>query len=412
MKLLLFILTILCSYFCHAQLGVNTYTPDDKSIMDIRVWPGKGGGVLMPRLDTDTRRFMLVGGNADVISIGKAQNSMLVYDTTQNQYYYFNPDIPTVGSTVQTLGAGLPDYTAYGATEDAQRGWQVMTPFRTQYTQKSIIDPSGNKTLQTRNLILDTLFATGNIGIGFSSLTEVPLYTVHIKGDGYYETNLKVEKQITTERVIADTLGNTGETLLRGYGACPIGTIMMWSPNTDNKVMTTEIVNQLKAEGWMLCDGSVCDVAGAAWSGKVPDMQGKFVVALDTNAYDRTHDTPYHVTDKTLNYGRPENTGGEDFHALTEGELPDHQHSGKTNKDGKHQHKYYDRSRTGSVSKDSKSDQSSVTRTENGSADRITYDDDLSNHEHLFTTYKDGGGNQTHENRPNYIVMAYIIRVK
>ncbi len=397
MKLLLFILTILCSYFCHAQLGVNTYTPDDKSIMDIRAWPGKGGGVLMPRLDTDTRRFMLVGGNADVISIGKAQNSMLVYDTTQNQYYFFNPDIPTVGITVQTLGAGLPDYTAYGATEDAQRGWQVMTPFRTQYTQKSIIDPSGNKTLQTRNLILDTLFATGNIGIGFSSLTEVPLYTVHIKGDGYYETNLKVEKQITTERVIADTLGNTGETLLRGYGACPIGTIMMWSPNTDNKVMTTEIVNQLKAEGWMLCDGSVCDVAGAAWSGKVPDMQGKFVVALDTNAYDPTHDTPYHVTDKTLNYGRPENTGGEDFHALTVNELPSHNHT--MNSAGEHSHTYNRMKRNGgSVADDGSGSQNNFEQTSSDG-----------NHIH---TINDTGGNQTHENRPNYIVMAYIIRVK
>ena len=406
-KLIISLLLLPLYYHSNAQLGVNTYTPDDKSIMDIRSWPGKGGGVLMPRMDTETRRIMLVGGNADIISIGQAQNSMLVYDTTQNQYYFYNPTIETVGSTVQSLGAGFPDYTAYGATEDAQRGWQVMSPFRTQYIQKTIIDPVlGNQTIQTRNIVLDTLYADGNVGIGFTDLTEVPLYRLHIKGDGYFDTNLKVEQTAEATKVLADTVGTTGKTLLRGYGACPIGTILMWNlPGP----FETPTQNQLESEGWKLCDGNgTYEYNGNTYP--IPDLTARFVVGLKPSLYKGAANTPYNVTDQTENYELIGNTGGENNHQLLESEMPSHNHGGTTNKDGAHQHNYLDEYRGHAFKRKHDSDQSHWSaRDWVSTKERTTYDDDLSAHQHVINN---DGGDQAHENRPPYYVVAYIIRVK
>ena len=412
-KLFLLLLSASCQ-LTFGQLGVNTYTPDSKSIMDIRSWAGKGGGVLLPRMDTETRRLMLVGGNADIIGLGEAQKSMLVYDTTQQHFYFYHSEIGSV------VGPSFPNlaYTAIGggsSDEDKQRGWQVMSPFRTQYTTKTCADCNPTTVFINRNLVLDTIF-NGNVGIGFTDLTIAPTAKFEVNGDGIFRDklaigiasvdeydksslqvngntsiadSLEVNKHITATSIHADTIGTTAKTLLQGYGACPIGTVLMWSPSGGGVIdKPTKLL--LEAEGWMLCDGSPAMV-DATYQGNVPDLRGRFIVG-----YDETNDqAPANATNKQINYGLLGNTGGKDVYALSEAEMPKHRHEMKmwrANGYGLATGSY-----GGWWFHTSVLVHANSLSEHNATADRYT--------EYI-------GSNQPHENRPAYYVLAYIIRVK
>lgn len=136
-------------------------------------------------------------------------------------------------------------------------------------------------------------------------------------------------------------------------------------------------------EGYVLCDGSQVSIAeypelykaigdkyntASTKAGyiSVPDLRGRFVVGVDPNDPD---------------YSSIGNTGGEKRHQLTVNEMPSHTHS-------------YDRIRI-------------ETRKWGDNADNRThpfYD--------LGAQTGSTGGNQPHENRPPYYVLAYVMKVK
>lgn len=77
--------TVLCSIaFVQAQaqqnVGVGTLTPNAKSVLEL-VSPGNNQGFLMPRLSTAQRTAMVMTA---------AENGLVVYDNTLNQFYYWN----------------------------------------------------------------------------------------------------------------------------------------------------------------------------------------------------------------------------------------------------------------------------------------------------------------------------------
>lgn len=140
----------------------------------------------------------------------------------------------------------------------------------------------------------------------------------------------------------------------------PPGVICMWSGSSVSI-----------PEGWALCDGE----------NGTPDMRGRFVVGAG-GSYD------------------PGDTGGANSVQLTEAQMPSHSHSGSTNTTGSHSHSIT--RVTGSVS--------SGNYSLSGSAGALSYSGSAGNHSHSITT-NTKGGNQSHENRPPYYALAYIMRL-
>lgn len=132
----------------------------------------------------------------------------------------------------------------------------------------------------------------------------------------------------------------------------------------------------------MLCDGrelakddypELFNTLGTAFGGngissfQLPDMRARFVVGQDN---------------RNVDYNILGSTGGEEKHELTLGEIPEHEHS-------------YELYKTGG------GDLGRFSRTSNNDSQ---VNDTL-------TTGSAGGG-LPHENRPPYIVLAYIIKVR
>jgi len=147
-----------------------------------------------------------------------------------------------------------------------------------------------------------------------------------------------------------------------GIQEVPTGGIMMWSGSTTNI-----------PEGWTLCDGS----------GGAPDLRNRFIAGAGGQ---------YASGD----------TGGQDDVALTESEMPSHAHSGDTSQNGAHNHKYDDFS-----SGDSFNPTTEVLGS-TGPPRRTT--DTAGEHSHNLNI-STSGGDQPHENRPQFYALAFIYKL-
>ena len=162
----------------------------------------------------------------------------------------------------------------------------------------------------------------------------------------------------------------------------PSGIISMWSGGIASI-----------PSGWSLCDGS----------NGTPDLRNRFVVGAG-DSYN------------------PNDTGGSNSVTLTESQMPSHDHSmnsagshthsGSTSTDGAHNH-------TGSIFQAS----TPVTNlfgagSVNGGGSATT--STAGNHNHGLNINSNGnhthninnaGGGQSHENRPPYFALAYIMKI-
>lgn len=151
----------------------------------------------------------------------------------------------------------------------------------------------------------------------------------------------------------------------------PAGVIVMWSGSVASI-----------PSGWYICDGN----------NGTPDLRNRFVVGAGA----------------TYAVGA---TGGADSVTLTEAQIPGHTHSGNTASAGSHSHTinnaygvstntvfdgYFDGSSRAGGANERNIVSSQTTDTQG-------------NHAHSFTTGSTGGGN-SHENRPPYYALAYIMK--
>lgn len=142
----------------------------------------------------------------------------------------------------------------------------------------------------------------------------------------------------------------------------PAGGIMLWS-GAANAIPT----------GWVLCDGS----------NNTPDLRGRFVVGAGGS---------YEVG----------NTGGSASVTLTESQIPGHTHGVSelmTSTSGSHRHSYsgWEESHGGVQGYSASREATQYTSTDGS-------------HTHTITgTLGSTGGSQSHENRPPYYALCYIM---
>ena len=148
-------------------------------------------------------------------------------------------------------------------------------------------------------------------------------------------------------------------------GAFPAGGIIMWS----GSIATIP-------SGWNLCDGT----------NSTPDLRNRFIVGAGSTY-------------------SPDDTGGADSVTLSTSQIPAHNHSGSTNTTGAHTHLEYHYHYNGSG--DGPGPASGCcggtiehSNVQTGSA---------GNHSHSLSINNTGGGG-SHENRPPYYALAYIMK--
>jgi len=154
----------------------------------------------------------------------------------------------------------------------------------------------------------------------------------------------------------------------------PVGTITMWHG------LASSI-----PKGWIICDGF----------NSTPDLRGRFVVGAHGPKA-----TPSNPTKpKVLSQYNVGDTDGLETVTLSTAQMPSHSHSMEYG--GAHQHKFQGWNSCSGSGKEVRS------RYQNGndSEDSVTKNDGSHRHE-----IKDAGGNESHENRPPYYALFFIMK--
>ncbi len=152
----------------------------------------------------------------------------------------------------------------------------------------------------------------------------------------------------------------------------PTGAIIMWSGSVSSIPV-----------GWALCNGS---------SG-TPDLRGRFIVGYNPNDPD---------------YNSIGDNGGEKRHTLSINEMPSHNHTGNTNSAGNHSHTVNDEGDFTTGNPGGYIVQSGANQRNSGVQTQTT--NFTGSHSHSLTI-NDRGSSQSHENRPPYYTLAYIIKL-
>ena len=215
-----------------------------------------------------------------------------------------------------------------------------------------------------------------------------------------------VELSDKTNRALMEEV-NSLKTQIAGLTPAPIGSIQMWPSDT-------------LPTGYHLCDGSSLNISdypelykvlgttygGSGTSFKLPNIQGSFVAGKGANDYN------------TLGA-----TGGANKVALGISEMPKHNHNSSSSTSdgeisisgGEHAHKGAYKSFQDKGNRDY--GYPYITQSgDNGTHDVPWNVGSTGEHSHKVKLYARGGGNNgatvAHENRPPFIVLNYIIKVK
>ena len=246
----------------------------------------------------------------------------------------------------------LKAFCVYDTVANPDR-WMLLTGV------KADALPNGNVTLVTG----------GNVGFG----TLNPIHKLEVVG------NIKSSDTIiATTGKFSGTISASG---FSGNGSVPAGAIMLWYGVTP-------------PTGWVICDGT----------NGTPDLRGRFVVGSGTNANPASGDI-----NPTYTVGA---TGGENKHTLGKTEIPNHKHTvNSTATDN------------GQVTVSSTSITDTYPTTIPGSplfftpASGIEVRNTTSSPAHTHTLSgntgdgtTDGITGQSHENRPPYYVLTYIMK--
>ena len=167
------------------------------------------------------------------------------------------------------------------------------------------------------------------------------------------------------ELLVVSPSGVVQKTSNFANASIPIGGIIMWSGVSI-------------PSGFALCDGEIANGT------QTPDLRGRFIVGQDPRSTD-----PVVVPEWDINYNDIGNTGGEKLVTLTTSQLPSHNHGLETN-----------RRLVGTADRGS--------GLSSGGSDAVS----SNNQANVFASgIANTGGDQAHENRPPYFVLAFIMFV-
>ena len=246
-------------------------------------------------------------------------------------------------------------FVGYGNGASANTKWYAMNPWKTEYrtSNNASVANITTMTVNPGSTVGGVGMANyGNVGIGIVAPQEKLHVNGQIKATGF-----------------------------KGYGITPVGGIIMWSG----------AINAIP-DGWALCNGQ----------NGTPDLQERFVVGA--GATDNTS------VAGTGQYAVNAKAGTNSVVLLTN-QIPSHNHtySGTTTTNGNHTHLW----NYGVEGDDSGNGGSNNEFTVSGPpSPKYTVMTYAGNHAHTYsgTTSVKGSG-KSHENRPPYYTLAYIMRV-
>ena len=269
----------------------------------------------------------------------------------------------------------------------------VLVPRMTTVQREAMSDVKFSQGMMVYDITLDILFV--GYGNGASSTkwyamnpwkTEYRTYNNASSADMTTMTDVKAKHgkvgigvPVPTEKL--HVAGKVKATEFIGNGTTPLGGIIMWSGST-------------APTGWALCTG------GTVNGYKTPNLKGRFVVGYDNGR--TNYDNPGNLSTKGTG---PSDAGGDEYVTLTKSQMPSHNHSGTTSGVGHHTHGYYTPHKGGNVLASSKAG-NWLWRHGN----KLYNTGGAGAHSHTFSTSYNGSGH-SHENRPPYYTLAYIMRV-
>jgi len=340
-----------------AQVGINNANPDTTAVLDLK---STSKGFLIPRMTSSERDIMSSFGNVPA-------NSLLVFDTDLRKFCFWDAphsrwDVINNWESATSQGSNvyINDTICVGiGTTNIHAQLDLAGPAN----KGPNID--GNKLLirgydndGTQIYVIKAEDENG--GVDFYILGKT---TSSGRASMYFAGNFGIGTQSPSERL--EVNGNIKATEFIGNGAIPIGGIIMWSGTTSNI-----------PAGWALCDGQTVN------GHTTPNLKGRFIVGAG-GSYS------------------PGNTGGAERVTLTINEMPSHNHG--INDPG-HHHQY---TTANNYVNDLETDPSTNT-------DQVRQNWKHKNTDNEYTgiTIQNTGGGQSHENRPPYYALAYIMRVQ
>ncbi len=238
-------------------------------------------------------------------------------------------------------------FVGYGNGQNSTK-WYAVNAWKTKFRN------SNNSGAATMTTMTDVTVNPGNVGIG----TDTP-----------------------SEKL--EVVGGVKAVEFKGNGVFPKGSIIMWSGKT-------------APNGWALCNG------GTVNGFKTPDLRDRFIVSY--NAVDSRYSQPGNLSSQGTTAG---NTGGLEKVTLSTSQLPIHNHTGSSGGAGGHSHTFSGYAKqTGNIcDDDNEISCPHIFDWATGNLTSYVYD-----HTHTITINGTGGGS-SHENRPAYYTLAYIMRV-
>lgn len=348
-KLYIFFFFTISSFLAKGQVGVNTVLPENSAVIELK---DNERGVILPRITT-TKRLGLQS------TFPTLPTGLLLFDSNDNFFYYYNASNSANGSV----------------------NWQGLTPFIFKDFRNDFIGGNWMRTIETHNsvrnikLFVNTVNSAardvtvkGSMSISSGNTAPPSTYGLHVQGQSKFQGTVEVTNKVSTTASFS------------GLGTVPIGGIILWSGS----------VGSLPA-GYRLCDGN----------GGTPNLTERFVRGAGGSFL----------------FG---STGGSNKIEITIDQMPSHDHevlniTGTTSLADNHRHLEGQHAQAG-MGVGASVAATGDRNTGRDPAEARYYTSYSPYHSHTITlgasdATEEEGGDVPRENRPEFYVIAFIMRV-
>lgn len=202
LKQVIVVVTLLIGATSYAQMGVGTTSPNSNAMLDIE---STSRGLLPPRMTTAQRTAISPSGTGT-----SGDNGLLVYDTDENAYYFWN------GSSWQVLGAADSSLgniyltSSYGVSLTQNSPQQVLGT--SSLVNSTGFSQSSNGVLQYTGTATKTFTISMTLSISFDGFATEDMQFYFILNDGSSSSEI-AGTRVTYGQVGANLFGSpTGDT--------------------------------------------------------------------------------------------------------------------------------------------------------------------------------------------------------